>query len=172
MSRKNEDGKENLYEHDELSSCSRRFGFNCFIQAYYEETEEEHSKEFCDFLNGRGGCSKAQVLVDNGTTWSFINQRFAKKLPLTYLLRKFVISLKNGKVCCTKGKFSVDLKFVDGMNSKRHLQVIDSETSYCILLMMDFIQEISVNSGFYRTQKLMVVDFFMILQSTFDITRD
>jgi len=121
LSRKNEDGKENLYEHDELSSCSRRFGFNCFIQAYYEETEEEHSKEFCDFLNGRGGCSKAQVLVDNGTTWSFINQRFAKKLPLTYLLRKFVISLKNGKVCCTKGKFSVDLKFVDGMNSKKDI---------------------------------------------------
>jgi hypothetical protein len=39
------------------------------------------------------------------------------------------------------------------MSYKKHLQVIDTETTYDILLGMDFLKENFVNSGFYRTQE-------------------
>ena len=41
----------------------------------------------------------------------------------------------------------------NGMSCKTHLQVIDAETTYDILLGMDFMEENCVNSGFYRTQE-------------------
>jgi hypothetical protein len=48
---------------------------------------------------------------------------------------------------------SLDLRLADGMSYKTHLQVIDAETTYDILLGMDFMEENCVNSGFYRTQE-------------------
>jgi hypothetical protein len=60
-------------------------------------------------------------LVDNGATLSFINEKFAQKLPLNYTLRKFMITLGNGQVCYTKGEVSLDLRLADGMSFKTHL---------------------------------------------------
>jgi hypothetical protein len=64
-----------------------------------------------------------------------------------------MITLGNDKVCYTKGEASLDLRLADGMSFKSHLQVIDAETTYDILLGMDFMEENCVNSGFYRTQE-------------------
>ena len=57
------------------------------------------------------------------------------------------------EVCYTKGEVSLDLRLADGMSFKTHLQVIDSETTYDVLLVMDSMEENCVNSGFYRTQE-------------------
>jgi len=64
-----------------------------------------------------------------------------------------MITLGSGQVCYTKGEVYLDLRLADGMNFKTHLQVIDAETAYDILLGMDFMEENCVNSGFYRTQE-------------------
>jgi hypothetical protein len=50
-----------------------------------------------------------------------------------------MITLGNGKVCYTKGEVSLDFSLTDGMSFKTRLQVIDAETTYDILLGMDFI---------------------------------
>jgi len=78
----------------------------------------------------------------------------------------------------SKGEVSLDLRLADGMSFKTQLQVIDADTTYDILLGMDFMEENCVNSGFYRTQQgprkaieIEVVDSLMILHSTLDITR-
>ena len=91
------------------------------------------------YLKGFVRCLQAQVVVDNGATLSFINEKFAQKLPLKYTLRKFMITLVNGQVCYTQWEVSVDLRLADEMSFKTHLQVIDAETTYDILLGMDFI---------------------------------
>ena len=49
-----------------------------------------------------------------------------------------MITLWNGQVCFTEGKISLDLRLADGMSSKTHLQVIDAETTYEILLRNGF----------------------------------
>jgi hypothetical protein len=92
-------------------------------------------------------CLHAQVLVDNGATLSFTNEKFAQKLPLKYTLRKFVITFREGEVC-------LDLRLAHGMSFKTHLQVIDAETTYDILLVMDFMQEKYLNSQCYRRQQV------------------
>jgi predicted aspartyl protease len=76
------------------------------------------------YLKGFVGCLQVQVLVDNGATLSFINEKFAQKLPMKYTLRKFMITLGNGQACYTNGKVSLDLRLTDGMSFKTHLQVI------------------------------------------------
>ena len=101
--------------------------------------ETRNPKDSLIYLKGFAGCLQAQVLVDNGATLSFINEKFAQKLPLKYPLRKFMLTLGNGQICYTKGEVSLDLRLPDGMSFKTHLQVIDAETTYDILLGMDFI---------------------------------
>jgi len=64
-----------------------------------------------------------------------------------------MITLGNGQVCYTKEEVSLDLRLADGMSFRTHLQVIDAETTYDILLGMDFMEKNCVNSGFYRTQE-------------------
>ena len=48
---------------------------------------------------------------------------------------------------------SLDLRLADGMSFKTHIQLFDAETTYEILLGMDFMEENCVNSGFYRAQE-------------------
>ena len=48
-----------------------------------------------------------------------------------------MITLGNGQVCYTKGEVSLDLRLLHGMTFKTHLQVINAETTYDILLGMD-----------------------------------
>jgi hypothetical protein len=55
--------------------------------------EKENPKDSLIYLKVFVGCLQAQVLVDNGATLSFINEKFAQKLPLKYTLRKFMITL-------------------------------------------------------------------------------
>lgn len=43
----------------------------------------------------------------------------------------------------TKGKISLDLGLADGMSFTTHLEVIDAESTYDILLGMDFMKRIS-----------------------------
>jgi len=59
------------------------------------------------------------------------------------------------------------------MGRETHIQVIDAETTYDILLGIDFMEENCVNSGFYPTQegpgkelKSTDVDSFTTLRST------
>jgi hypothetical protein len=96
--------------------------------------KKKNPKDSLIYLKGFFGCLEAQVLVDNGATLSFINEKFAQKIPLKYSLSKFMITLGNGLVCYTKGEVSLDLRLADGMSFKTHLQVIDAETTYDILL--------------------------------------
>jgi len=68
---------------------------------------KKNAKDFLVYLKGFVGCLQAQVLVDNGATLSYINERFSQKLPLEYVSRKFMITLGNGRVCYKKrGGFS------------------------------------------------------------------
>ena len=69
------------------------------------------------YLKGFVCCLQPQVLVDNGETSFFINEKFAQKLPLKYTLRKFMITLGNGQVCYTKGEVSLDLRLADGTSN-------------------------------------------------------
>ena len=46
--------------------------------------EKKNPKDSLIYLKGFVGCLQAQVLVDNGATLSFINEKFAQKLPLKY----------------------------------------------------------------------------------------
>jgi hypothetical protein len=59
----------------------------------------------------------------------------------------------NAQVCYTKEKVSLDLRVADGMSFKTHLQVIDTEITYDILLLI-FMEENCFNTGFYRTQEV------------------
>jgi hypothetical protein len=115
--------------------------------------EKKNPKDSLIYLKGFVGCLQVPVLFVNGATLSFINEKFAQKLPLKYTLRKFMITLGNGQVCYTKEEVSLDLRLADGMSFRTHLQVIDAETTYDILLGMDFMEKNCVNSGFYRTQE-------------------
>jgi hypothetical protein len=101
--------------------------------------EKKNPKDSLIYLTEFVECFQAQVLVDNGATSSFINENFAQKLLLKYILRKFKITLRNGQVCYTKGEVSLDLRL--------------AETTYDILLVMDLMEKNCVNSEFYRTQE-------------------
>ena len=109
------------------------------------QKKNHHSKDSLINLKGFVGCLKPQVLVDNRATLSFIYEMFAQRLPLTYYLRKLIITLGNGHVWNTKRDVSLELKLADGMK-------LETEE--------DQVKEL----------KLMLVDLFMILQSTLDLT--
>jgi hypothetical protein len=55
-------------------------------------------KDSLIYLKAFVGCLQAQVLVDNGATLSFINESFSQKLLLEYVLRKFILTLRNRQV--------------------------------------------------------------------------
>ena len=68
----------------------------------------------------------------------------------------------------------MNLRLADWMSFNVHLQVIHAETTYDILLEMDFTQQNCDNSGFCRNQdgpreRIEIVDIYMILQFTLDI---
>jgi hypothetical protein len=46
--------------------------------------EKTNPKDSLIYLKGFVGCLQAQVLVHNGATLSFINEKFAQKLSLKY----------------------------------------------------------------------------------------
>jgi hypothetical protein len=60
-------------------------------------------------------------------------------------------SPRDGHVCYTKGKVSLDLRLAYGMSFKTHLQVIHPETTDDIILGMVFMED--NHSGFNHTQE-------------------
>ena len=94
------------------------------LRSRFSNFEKKNPKPSLIYLEEFVICLQAQVVVDNVATLSFINEKFAQKLLLKYTLRKFMITLD-----------------------------YDAENTYDILLVIDFMYETCVNSGFYRTQE-------------------
>ena len=118
-----------------------------------KKQEKRNPKDSLISLKGFFGCLQAQVPVDNGATLPFVNERFTQKLLLKYSLKKFMIVLEIEQVCYTKGEVSLDLRLADGMSFKTHLQIIVAETTYDIVLGVDFMEENCFDSILYRTQE-------------------
>ena len=68
-----------------------------------------------------------------------------------------------GFVGCLQAQVSLDLRLADGMSLKSHLEVIDAESTYDILVGMDFMQEHCFNSEFDRTHKGHVILHWLLL---------
>ena len=72
---------------------------------------------------------------------------------------------REGFVGCLQAQVSLDLRLADGMSLKTHLQVIDAESTYDILLGMDFMQKNCFNSEFHRTQEGHVIVHWLLLRN-------
>ena len=66
-------------------------------------------------------------------------------------------------VGCLQAQVSLDLRLADGMSLKSHLEVIAAESTYDILVGMDFMQEHCFNSEFDCTQEGHVILHWLLL---------